>query len=171
MSKDKKFKRYQLKIGEGQKLIQVHTDALNKHGELKGRNKKETKLLQATCCHHKLGKHGKIKMRVNPDQQAGMAHCTMCGHDFRIEPYTKEQRNEVINNFIELVDQTKYFAMASRVSEANIRQLAEASIVAEITRKINKKTTKAVVKQNNIDKKSRKNRSTSTLGNWRIGKR
>ena len=38
--------------------------SLNKHGEIKGENKKETKILKAMCNHHKLTKQQKIKAMV-----------------------------------------------------------------------------------------------------------
>ena len=44
-------------------LLQV-TKSINKKGKLKGRNKKETKMLKGMCTHHKINKNGKVKMRV-----------------------------------------------------------------------------------------------------------
>jgi hypothetical protein len=167
----KKLKRWKLNISDGQSLLQLQTDSLNKHGELRGRNKKETKVLQATCLHHKIGKRGKVKMRVNPDEHAGIAHCTMCGEDFRVAPYTKEERKRICGDFREFLNQTKYFAVASKASEANLRQLAEVSIGVNIAEKINKKTTKIVLKQDSIVKKDKKNRLSSTLGSWNINRR
>ena len=45
----KKMKTTHLDLG-GKKLIEFHTSCLNKHGELKGKNKKETRIIKDRVC-------------------------------------------------------------------------------------------------------------------------
>ena len=66
------------------------TDSLNKRGEIKGRNKKETKNLKAMCMHHKYTKKGKLRPEIINDG-AGKCTCTMCTHSFSTEIKKKEK--------------------------------------------------------------------------------
>ena len=161
----KKIKTTMVDLG-GKKLIEFHTSMLNKHGELKGRNKKETKIIKETCMHHKVGKKGKLKSRVEVTN--GIGHCTMCGEDFRAVPYTKEERNEICGNIKELANHTKYLAAAVGANEDVQRVLAETCISIDNLKHINKKYTKIVEKQEKLKSKNKKNKESSTLGNWRI---
>ena len=166
MGKNKKIKTTMVDLG-GKKLIEFHTSMLNKHGELKGRNKKETKIIRETCMHHKVGKKGKLKSRVEVSN--GIAHCTMCGEDFRAKPYTKDERKQLIADVAEFTNHTKFLAAAVGASEDVQRSLAEFSVGIQNLKHINKKYTKLVEKQDRITKKDKKNKNTgSTLGNWNI---
>lgn len=167
---DKKIKTAVLNLG-GKKLIEFHTDCLNKHGELKGKNKKETKLIKDTCMHHKVGKKGKLKSRVNVNDQT--AHCTMCGHEFPATLYTKEERNRIVGEYIEYLDNTGYMAASVEAGEDILRCVAEAKVSARNTKKINKKCTKIVRKEDQIAKKKKKNKDNgnSKLGSWNVRNR
>lgn len=162
----KKMKTTHLDLG-GKKLIEFHTSCLNKRGELKGKNKKETRIIRDTCMHHKIGRKGKLKSRV--DVQESQAHCTMCGHDFTAEPYSKEDRKKVIGEIREFADHTKFIAAAVGADENTLRHLAEFSVGIDNINKINKQCTKIVKKTDQISKKKKKNRETSSqLGSWAV---
>lgn len=168
--KNKQIKTTTLNLG-GKKLIEFHTSCLNKHGELKGKNKKETKVIKDTCMHHKVGKKGKLKSRVNVNDQT--AHCTMCDHDFPATLYDKEERNRIINDYREFVDHTKFVAASIGAGEDTLRCLGESAVSIENVKKINKKCTKIVRKEDQIAKKKKKNKDNgnSKLGSWNVRNR
>lgn len=168
--KSKKMKTTRLDLG-GKKLIEFHTAKMNKHGELKGSNKKETRVIRDTCCHHRIGKKGKVRSRV--DIVNGEAHCTMCNSDFRAKPYSKEERKQVIGDITEFANHTKFMAAAIGAGEDTLRSLAEFSVGIDNVERINKTCTKIVKKEDQISKKNKKNssNSSSNLGNWSIRKR
>ena len=155
----------------GKKLIEFHTACLNKHGELKGKNKKETKVIKDTCMHHKVGKKGKLKSRVNVNDQT--AHCTMCDHEFPATLYSKEERSRIVDEYWGLVDNTKYMATSIGAGEDTLRCLGEAGVSIENVKKINKKCTKMVRKEDQIAKKKKKNKDNgnSKLGSWNVRNR
>ena len=168
--KKTKMKTTQLNLG-GKRLIEFHTASLNKHGELKGKNKKETRVIRDTCMHHKIGKKGKLKSRVDLIGD-NMGHCTMCCHEFTITPYTKEDRKKIISDVTEMTDQTKFMAAAIGADESTQRALAEFSVGIRNLNRINKQCTKMVKKEDQLSKKNKKNKQRDyDLGNWAIRNR
>lgn len=166
MGKKKSNKSMSIDL-KGQTLVKFFTNSLDKHGEVKGKNKKETKLLRDTCPHHKLNKKGKLRSRV--DVIDGMAHCTMCGHEFTTEPYSKEKRKKIVKDFVELVDQTEFMGTAIGDDDNNIKSIASAKPVARLINDANKKYTKLVAKQDKIKNKKDKNKnSSSSMGGWNV---
>lgn len=155
----------------GKKLIEYHTSCLNKHGELKGKNKKETKVIKDTCMHHKVGKKGKLKSRVNVTGET--AHCTMCDQDFPATIYTKEDRRRIITDYREFLNNTKFMAAGIGAGEDTQRFLAESAVSIDNVNNINKKCSKIIRKQDQIAKKKKKNKDTgnSKLGSWNVRNR
>ena len=76
-------------------IVATITANLNKHGEIKGSNKKETKNLKAMCPHHKLTKKGKNKAMVwnNGD---GSLKCTMCDNRVPTDLKSKEDVKKTV---------------------------------------------------------------------------
>lgn len=166
MGKKKKIKTTRIDLG-GKKLIEFQTGMLNKHGELKGRNKKETKILKDTCMHHRINKKGKLKSRV--EVAGGVAHCTMCNNDFTAKPYSKDERDRICGDFYELVNNAKFMAAATHADENVQRVLAETAVNVRNVSKISKTLTKVVEKEDRMSKKEKKNsNSSSSLGEWNL---
>lgn len=167
MSK-KKIKTTRLDLG-GKRLIEFHTQKLNKHGELRGKNKQETKIIKDTCMHHKIGKKGKVKARIDLD--GNQAHCTMCDHEFTATPYSSEDRKRIIGDMWDLTDQTKFMAAAVGADENTQRTIAEFAVGINNIKRINKKLTKIVEKEDMVNKKRKKNKNSSQqLGSWSVRK-
>lgn len=174
MGKNKKNKMNVLDLKmDGKSLIGLHTQSLNKHGELKGKNKQETRALTETCMHHIESKKGKLKSRVDVNQEDKMAHCTMCNHDFQASLYDKESAKDVIDAYKGFVDHTKYIAAAVGVDEKTQRILASMNIQAVNAYKLNRKLTKIVSKEDRVKSKKKKNRGnvSSEFGAWAIRSR
>lgn len=174
MGKNKKNKMNVLDLKmDGKSLIEMHTHSLNKHGELKGKSKMETKALRETCMHHIVGKKGKLKSRVDVDQGTKTAHCTMCDHDFQAPLYDKESAREIVDNYKSFVDHTKYIAAAVGVDEKTQRIIAPMNIQAENAYKLNRKLTKIVSKEDRVKSKKKKNHGnvSSEFGAWAIRSR
>ena len=162
----KKLKVHRLDLGS-KNLVELHSKSLNKHGVLKGKNKKETKVLKATCMHHKYNKKGKLKSRISDVDKNGICHCTMCETDFRALPYNKEDRRKALDESLNLIDNTKFYITAvDPKNEAAQRLLAEADVAMRLVAKYNKKVTKIVMKKDNLTEKKKKNEVESTLGSW-----
>ena len=56
----KNKKQNEIKIGDGS-VIAIITENLSKKGEIKGRNKRQTKVLRGACMHHVINRKGKVK--------------------------------------------------------------------------------------------------------------
>ena len=63
--KNKEFKRTNYRMGDGSVVATI--TANQKKGKLKGKNKKETRILKGACTHHIIGKNGKKILAINTE--------------------------------------------------------------------------------------------------------
>lgn len=99
------------------------TESLNKHGEIKGSSKKETKILRGLCVHHKYNKKGKIVAEIVNDGE-GTCTCLMCRHEFTTKLPTMKELDEIVDEMIKLNDQAKFMAVSVDAGDETIKYLA-----------------------------------------------
>lgn len=165
------------KTREGNQLIKgsviaTITNSLNKHGEIKGANKKEKKNLKAMCPHHKITKKGKIKPTVSNDGN-GTCKCEMCGHEFTTHLFTKDETKENTGKFVEMLDQARYMAQAADLGKDTNMYLAKLSVDVSHFNKVYGKIKHVVERSDNMKKKKKGHRNnnngggSSNYGGWR----
>lgn len=143
------------------------TNALNKKGTLKGKNKKETKQLKAICPHHKFNKKGKLKPTIfnNGD---GTCTCEMCGARFPASFYKNNELDDVVGGMQTLNDQAKYMAVSLGAGNETIEYFSQAGGILGKYKKAYKKIRNVAEKQNSVKKKKNKKGGygSSQYGSW-----
>lgn len=160
-------------IKNGKSLVSTITNNLNKHGEIKGENKKETKKLKAVCPHHRVNKKGKIRPTI--ENHDGVCYCKMCGAEFRAPLYENKELSAIVNKYKGVLNQAKFITQSADMGENMIGFFANANIYASETKKQYKKIRKIAEKSDRIKKKKGgKNRnnggynsnSSDNYGSW-----
>lgn len=153
-------------------IVATVTDSLNKHGEIRGSSKKETKNLKAMCPHHKITKKGKIKPTIYNDGQ-GTCTCEMCGAKFTTHLYSKEESNKVIGKMKMMLDQARFMNQAADTGKETGLYLAKLSVDLSHFGKTYGRMKKAVERTEDMKKrknKSRNNAGGSNYGSWKSWK-
>lgn len=167
MAKDK---RTEIKVAGGRSTVQVVTNSLNKHGEIRGKDKKESKNLKAMCPHHKITKKGKIKPTVYNDGN-GTCTCEMCGHKFPTHLYDKDETGKIVGKMTQLLDQSRYLAEAADLGKDTKQYLASTSVSVSHFPKTYGKIKKVVEKSENTKRRKNKGRGgrggSEVYGGWR----
>ena len=159
-------------IRSGKSLAATITNNLNKHGEIKGKNKKESKKLKAACPHHKVNKKGKVRPTIANDN--GVCYCKMCGAQFRAPLYDNKELSSIVGKYRGVLEQSKFITQSYELGEDMVGFFANANIYASETKKQYKKIRKIAEKRDRIKKKSKKNRngggfngnSSDNFGSW-----
>lgn len=163
----KENKNLNLKSKDSIKLV---TESLNKHGEIKGNSKKETKLIRNMCPHHKYNKKGKIKPGVYNDGN-GVCVCTLCNSKFPTSVYDDDKLDKATNQFMSMLQQAKYMSVATGCDNETTSYLGQVCVNVQAAKKTYKKIRRIAEKTENIkNKKNKKNNSYSSsdnYGSWR----
>lgn len=160
-----KKKKYKVVPCERSNSVAIVSKSLTKNGKIKGRNKAETKMLEAACCHHVPKKNGKLKSTyiIHGD----MCICKKCKASFPARLLEKDDINEVYNGAAELIDQAKYLVVACNSGAPALDLLAETKIKLNQSKKIHKRVTKIARKSQGIKKnKNKYPGAETTLGFW-----
>lgn len=151
-------------------LVATVTNKLNKHGEIKGDNKKETKNLRAMCPHHKYNKKGKIKPTVYNDGN-GTITCTMCNAKIPTHVLNSDELGKITGKFKTVLDQARYMAQASDLGNETQQFLARLSVDTAQFTKTYGKIRHVVERSENMKKKNKKNHNNASgsnnYGSWR----
>lgn len=154
----------------GKSTVQAVTNSLNKHGEIKGKDKKETKNLRAMCPHHKITKKGKIKPTIYNDGN-GTCICEMCGHRFPTHLYTNDETKKVVGEMTQILDQSRYLAEAADLGKDTKAYLAQTSVSVAHFPKTYKKIRKVVEKSESTKRRKNKGHNqkggSESYGGWR----
>lgn len=151
-------------------IVAAVTNSLNKHGEIKGNSKKETKNLKAMCPHHKINKKGKIKPTVYNDGN-GTCVCTMCGAKFTTHLFNKEEIDKIQGKFKGVLDQARYMTEAADLGKDTSTYLAKLSVDVSHFGKTYGKIRHVVQRSENMKKKKKNNNNrgngSENYGGWR----
>lgn len=171
MAKNKKNKNKNVLADFKGSVAERISKSLNKHGEIKGENKKETKNLKAMCNHHKLTKKQKIKAMVYNNGN-GQCTCTMCGKSFPTHLYDHEELMKVVGKTQSIVSQAAFMTAAAGLGKDTEKFIAELSIYLNQFPKVYGKV-KTVVEKSEKVKKKKKNKGynnndgSENYGGWR----
>lgn len=151
------------------KVVSAVSKSINKHGKIKGKNKKETKYLTRACTHHKYNRKGKLKPAFINNAE-GECVCELCGRSFPTKPETKDNVKKLINPIRELADQAATGAVAGGLGEKAIDKLVTIKVLLAEFPKDYSKIMKAISKEDNIKKKKKHNNNggggSSQYGGW-----
>lgn len=147
--------------------VQMVTRAINKKGRLKGKNKKETKMLKASCPHHRYNKKGKLKPTIFNNND-GTCICTMCGGKFPAKFYDNDQLGQIVGDMRTLNEQSKYMAVATGSGDSTVEYFSQTGAILSKYKKAYKKVRSFADKQSNIKNKKKKKVATgsSQYGGW-----
>ena len=135
-------------------IVAMITDNLNKHGEIKGSSKKETKNLKAMCPHHKITKKGKKRPTVYNDGN-GTCTCEMCGAKFSTHLYNKDESNKIVGKFKSMLDQARFMAEATDLGKDTNNYLAKLSVDTAYFGKTYGKIKHVVERSDNMKKRKK----------------
>lgn len=165
--KNKEFKRATYRMGDGSVVATL--TANQKKGKLKGKNKKETKILKGACVHHIIGKNGKIKPMYHNDGN-GRCICRMCGGSFPAKMFNEDKLDKVIGNMEDLNNQSKMVVQAIGADKSTIRFFSELGSMLKLYPKTYSNIRRIAEKQDSMKRKKKGNHnggSNTTLGAWR----
>ena len=146
--------------------IKEHT---NKHGKIKGKNKKQTRTLVGACPHHTLNKNGKIKPILSNDGKQTCT-CRACGASFKGHPYSGEDVKRMAKGTKELVNQLKYLSVAVNAGNETVRFACELGSMLEHLPSVYKNVKQIAEKAEAVKNKKKKKKSNSNfsnVGGWR----
>lgn len=151
-------------------IVATITNSLNKHGEIKGKSKKETKNLKLMCPHHKFNKKGKKKPTVYNDGN-GTCVCTMCGARIPTHLYNNDETDKIQGKFKSVLDQARFMAESADLGKETSTFLARLSVDVGHFGKTYKKIRHVVQKSENMKKKKKDNTNrgngSENYGGWR----
>ena len=141
------------------------TKSTNKKGNLKGKNKKETKMLKAICPHHRINKKGKVVPTIF--NNGDYCICTLCGAKFRANFYSKEEVKEAVGAMKEMNNQAKFMSVATNAGENMCDYFGSFGAMIGTFSKNMKKITKVAQKQGAVkEKKKKHDQGSSMYGSW-----
>lgn len=169
MAKDVKNKEMFTKLKK-EGCIKVVSNNINKKGELRGKSKKETKILKKACFHHKITKKGHLKPTIYNNGD-GVCTCLTCGASFPTKIATKEELEEMIKKVRQYIEQLKFMAASAGFVDKGLEEyILMLQIYLSKLDNLYCRITKSVRKKENFSKnKKKKNNggSNSSLGGWR----
>jgi hypothetical protein len=161
------------------KEIVLVDKSLNKHGEIKGKNKKETKMLRKSCVHHKYNKKGNIRSVTfpvnNPDTEFMERYgeskffvCRRCGKMIRLHTYNKKEVKEILAPVYDCLETEKFIAAATNAGQGVVSYLVGTQIQLDKLPKVAGKLDKIASKKSKLasKKKSRDQYKSSQYGSW-----
>ena len=150
------------------KVVRKTSGTLNKKGEIRGNNKRETKTLKKSCTHFIVNKKGKLKSPT--DIIDGKCHCYACGADFRCKLYKKDEIKEICNDTIEMINHFKFLSVATGADEETVNFLVHLAVEFGKLPKVARKLTEMAEKQEKIKGNNKKNKynngGSESLGSW-----
>ena len=148
------------------KQIKKVSENLNKRGRIKGKNKKETKMLKDACMHHVYKRNGKLKPIVFRNEDYLI--CRGCAKRIIPKVFSMEDIKDRYHAWDEVVQNGKYVAAATNAGQEAANILCEAATVDRLTVKTMKKLNKVANKQNQIKRKKKQGSNSSKYyGSWR----
>lgn len=153
------------------KLLVKITSMLNKHGEIKGKDKKETKALKGSCPHWKINKKGKKVTNIKIIGDYGI--CKACGAKIPLHLYSNDEVKKTVNGFRDLNNQAKFLSIATNSGDEMVGLFSKQGVLLNLYKKNYKKIRKIAEKQDSLKKGKKKNKnkgnggaSSDAFGSW-----
>lgn len=162
-------KKVNYRLGDGS-ILSILKQNTSKNGKLRGRNKRETKILRGACVHHTLNKKGKVKTTIDTSKADGTCYCRQCGNSFKIGSYSKGEVKNVLTPVKDVVNNLKFLAVAVSAGPDTVRYSAELGSMLELLPKTYGNVSEIAVKATSSKgkKKHNKNRydANNSYGAW-----
>lgn len=163
-------KKKEISSESARQMVAQVTKSLNKHGEIRGKNKQQTKSLKAACPHHKITAKGKIKPTI-VNRGDGTCYCSMCDHQFTTRLYNHDELEKITGNFRGVLDQARFMVTAADLGKETSEYLTRISVDTSMFKKTYGRIRKAVEKNNDVRGKKNKNRNrgggSENYGGWK----
>lgn len=150
------------------KPVKLVTEALNKKGKLKGKNKKDKKMLQLICPHHKYTRKGKLHPTIFNNND-GSCICTLCGQTFPAKFYSNKDLGEAVGNIRSINEQAKYMAVATGAGNNTVDYFSNFAVSLGQYKKVYKKVRNVAEKRGNIRNKGKNKNNHSSAGSSQYG--
>lgn len=155
-------------------VVSNTTKHLTKSGKLKGKNKRESKLLRRACPHFIYSKKNKSKLKpmfFNDGQ--GKCICKLCGASFPAKIANKSDVKASVETVVGYMNQAIAGAVSTNVSNKSIDKLAiTKTSVKEFTKDYQKIMEIVSATDRVKNKKKKKNNSgNNAYGSWGSGRR
>lgn len=178
MSKKMTLRKYQQrkrnkakKYDRSCKIVAVMTitNALTKKGKIKGRNKKETKLLRDSCVHHLWDKRERCYISPIFSNADGTRVCEMCGAKFSSHFYENAELKNVIRPMLELTNQLKFMTVAIGADNKTVDAVVQAHVLNKRLAEIYKNCRKVAASKSKVKKykKGKKHQALNQYGSWK----
>jgi hypothetical protein len=158
------------------KHIERITKSLNKHGTIKGDNKKETKQLKSSCVHHRENRKGKFKPTfINTGN--GYCLCQACGRKFETRIHSKKEVKKLVNDIMSMTDQMLVAGVSAGLGDEIVNYGINTNVLLSRYAKHYTHTFKAVAKSDEMKKKKKKNGrgygngGSEQYGGWSMNRR
>lgn len=155
MAKSKKIEK------ETRQLIESISEVIKKKGDrykFKG-NKKKFKKMKKSCVHWIIRKGKAHPLTTSSNEFPGKWQCRLCGHRFPIAPLSKEEYDNRIDQFMEIVDQIQFWSVRLGGDSDDTKLLIRLKRDIPDFRTIEKE----IIKQMNKREQWEKNRSKSDI--------
>lgn len=148
------------------KSFTTFNDHISKKGKIKGKNKKETKILKGMCPHVKISKKGKVKNMIINNRK-GACVCQLCGKTFPANFYSDEDYARIIDDFEKSVNQTKFMAVQVNGGTKTIDYTMQLGGMLSQYKKIATRLRDISKKQGKVkDKHKKRDTSRNVYGEW-----
>ena len=139
---------------------------ITKKGRIKGKNKKETKMLKGRCTHHKINRKGSVKPMITCDSE--YCYCELCDAKFPTRLFKDDEIKDLVNDFNEFNNQNKYMSVATGVGENMTEYFAQLGVMLSMYKKYAKRVRNIADKTGNHKKHKKKQKSSgsSQFGSW-----
>lgn len=160
----------EIRFNNRKSFVQLITNNLNKHGEIRGKSKKETRNLRAICFHHRITKKGKVRPSVYNNGE-GFCICEMCGKKFPTHFFSNDETKKACKDLTEMLTQSRFMAEAADLGNDTKNYLAKLSLDISHFKKTYAKIRHVVEKSDRMKKNrgkgNRRGSSSETFGSWR----
>lgn len=141
--------------------------SLKKKGKIKGKNKKETKILRGMCPHYMLSKKGKLKNMIVKDDNECI--CPICKKSFPGKFYDDDKIDSIVDNTERLLNQAKYISIAIGAGAKTTEYLMQTSGMLVNLKKVTRRLRDLARKKGNIKSKKKQNGyGSERYGSWSI---
>lgn len=149
------------------KEVVIVDKSLNKHGRIKGKNKKDTQLKRTSCVHHKYNRKGNLKTTCYPIGDNQLV-CRRCGAIINTINYTKKDAKAAIEPVIDILETNKFVAAATNSGQSVVSYLVQTELMVKKLPKVSGKLSKIASKRSKVKNRRKKHDSydSSKYGSW-----
>lgn len=165
MSKKRRNRIYEGGVKTVKPIMDI-TKALDRYGKLKGKNKKETKILRAACVHHRYNRK-MTKVKATAKNMGNALVCTACKQEIAKQFFSKEQVKDVCRELREITEQAKYLSVACNTSPETINYFSKFSVELRMFPKAYMRLAEIANNRGKVKKKKKDYSGSRQYGSWK----